>query len=175
MWEVRNDFMAEGIAESDVQQLVDVTLRRWKYYVAAAANPELATGQEREAINQQMARLRRERPNAEQVLPEEVRPYDAEFYLSFAADFSYDPTPFLYRLDIPMYYAYGGRDINTPTSKCVSVLESLIEDHGKKIEYTVYPDVGHSLSTWRGLLTVGFVPGYLDTLAEWTSRQLDSE
>ena len=39
LWEARNDFLAAGIADSDVQALVDVTGRRWKYYLAAADNP----------------------------------------------------------------------------------------------------------------------------------------
>ena len=54
----------------------------------------------------------------------------------------------------------------------VAALEALITEEGKDIGITVFPDVGHSLATWKGLLSVGFVPGYLDTLAAWTAEQL---
>ena len=174
-WEVRNDYLADGIAESDVQKLVDLALRRWAYYQAAVADPQLATGPERDAINRQIAKLRGEIPMADQVLAEELRPYDVESYEEFAADSSYDPSPFLSEIDIPMYYTFGELDINIPTRRSVAVLEALVEEQGKDIVITVYPDVGHGLATWKGLLSVGFVPGYLDTLATWTVEQVKAE
>ncbi len=173
-WETRNDYLADGVAESDVQQLVDLAKRRWAYYQAAAANPSLAEGPERDAINAEISRVRAEVPMADEALSAELSPYDAESYQSFAVDASYDPTPFLNQIDIPMYYTYGGVDINIPTERCVAVLEKLKKEQGKNIGITVYPNVGHSLATWRGLLDVGFVPGYLDTLAAWTGAQVNA-
>ena len=173
-WETRNDYLGNGVAESDVQMLVDLALRRWSYYKAAAADPELAVGEERDAINSEIARLRRDIPMAEHGLAETLLPYDAAFYRKFAANSSYDPTPFLSQLDIPLFYAFGEADANIPTRQSVAVLEALIEQE-KDITIAVYPDVGHSLATWKGLLSVGFVPGYLDTLASWTAEQVKSE
>jgi hypothetical protein len=171
-WEVRNDFLAAGIAAEDVQALVDVTVRRWRFYIDVAADPSLANGEERHAINARLATLRREVAGASEVLAEKLGPYDAVTYAAYAADLAYDPSPFLRQLDIPLYYAYGGQDINVPTDECVAELQRIIAAQGKDIGITVYPHVGHTLVTWRGLLTMGYVPGYLETLSRWTSSQV---
>lgn len=171
-WEVRNDFLAAGIAEDDVQALVDVTVRRWRFYIDVAVDPLLANGEERDAIDARLAVLRREVPGAVEVLPEKLAPYDAERYAAYAADLSYDPAPFLERLDIPLYYVFGGKDINLPTDKCVAALLHMIKEHGKDIGIRIYPELGHSLVTWKGLFSMGYAPGYLDTLRRWSSSQV---
>lgn len=174
IWEVRNDYIADGVAESEVQPLVDLAMRRWAYYRDAAANPALAEGPERDAINAQLSKLRENVAGAAEVLPEELLPYDAGRYAEIAADRFYDPSPFLLELDIPMYFAYGEADINMPTRRCVDALEVLINEHGKDIEYRVYPGAGHSLASWRGILQMGWTPGYLDNLAAWTVKKMGS-
>lgn len=171
-FEVRNDFLAEGVAERDVQALVDVTVRRWRFYIDVAADPALANGEERAAIDATLAALHRDIPGAADVLPEKLGPYDAQRYAAYAADLSYDPAPYLDRLEISLYYVYGGQDINVPTGKCVAALQGMIAEQGKDIGIRVYPDLGHSLLTWKGLFSMGYAPGYLDTLARWTSSQV---
>ncbi len=171
-WEVRGDYLAEGVAEADVQPLVDLALRRWAYYQAAAADPSLAAGPERDALERRIAKLRAEIPGADRVVAPELLPYDADDYAAFAAVSTYDPTPFLRALDVPLYYAFGELDVNVPTRQAVAALEALVRDHGKNVTVKVYPGVGHSLATWKGLLDVGFPPGYLETLAAWTAEQV---
>lgn len=171
-WEVRNDYLADGIAESDVDALVELAVRRWRYYQAAALNPGLREGPERDAINAEIARMRREIPMADQVLPEELLAYDEQVYADFAADSSYDGTVYLQSLQIPLYYAFGSMDINVPTHACIEVLDKLIEEAGKDITYTVYTNRGHSLMSWKGLFSMGLPHGYLATLGEWSQAQV---
>ena len=171
-WEARNDFVAEGIAETDVSMLVDLILRKWTYYQNAASDPELALGPEREAINRQSAKLRNEIPMADQVLDAELPPYDADLHLRYAERISYDPLPFLNKIDIPMYYTFAELDINVPTRESVTALEALVEEQGKDIGISVFPDVGHSFMSWSGILNFGWVPGYLDIEGKWTAEQV---
>jgi len=167
IWEVRNDMLAAGIAESDVGPLLDVTLRRWKYYVAAAADPSLATSPERDAINAEMQRLRDTVPGADGQLPAEVAPYDPDRYAALAAEVGYDQTPFLEAIDVPMIYTFGERDINVPTAESVAYLETFRERHGKDIEIVVLEGVGHSFANWTGLFYGGYVPEFIAVLDRW--------
>lgn len=171
-WETRNDYLAEGIAESDVDALVELAVRRWRYYQAAALNPSLREGPERDAINAEIARMRREIPMADQVLSTELLAYDEQVYADFAANSSYDGTVYLQSLKIPLYYAFGSMDINVPTHACIKVLDKLIDEAGKDITYKVYANRGHSLMSWRGLFSMGLPPGYLATLGEWSRAQV---
>jgi uncharacterized protein len=175
LWEVRNDFLADGIAAEDVDELVELTSRSWNYYIAAAENPALASGVRRDSINRTRASVRRDIPNADKVISERLRNYDPEWYAEFAADMAYDPWPFLLQLDIPLYYTFGEIDINVPTVDGVAAVERLRRVYGKTVDYTVFPGAGHGLVSLRGVLDAGFVPGYLDTVAAWTAAQLPDE
>ena len=171
-WEVRNDLMAEGIAESDVDRVADHAIDRWRYYIAAADDPSLADGPERSALAAELEHLRQEVPGADDALPESLWGYDPDGYARFAAKASYSSAHYLEQLDIPMYYAYGSDDINVPTEKCVGVLERLIREHDRDIEYHVYPGVGHGLVGPRGILRLGWPDGYLERLVAWTTEQV---
>ncbi len=171
LWEARNDYVASGVDESEVQPLVDHAARRWAYYREAANNPELGEGPERDAIASELATLRTTVAGAAEALPEELPPYDAERYKEMAAELFYDPRPYLLALDVPLYYAYGAEDRNIPTRRSVEALEVLIGEHGKEIDYTVYPGLGHSLASWRGLFEMGWPPGYLENLAAWATAK----
>ena len=50
LWEARNEFLSEGAAEADLDMLLALTRRKWDYLRAAAADPALAVGLEREAL-----------------------------------------------------------------------------------------------------------------------------
>jgi pimeloyl-ACP methyl ester carboxylesterase len=174
-WEVRNDFVADGIAETDVSMLVDLIRRKWTYYQNAADDPEFARGPEREAINRQIAELRKEIPMADQVLDEEMPPYNPDLHLQYVKRISYDPGPFLNKIDIPMYYTFAELDVNIPTRESVAALEALVEEQGKDIGIFVFPGVGHSFMSWSGILNLGWVPGYLDIEGEWTAEQVNND
>jgi len=170
--EVRNEFLQAGVAESDLDQLLDVTARRWAYYLETGLGPVLADSLERDAINAELKTLRETVPLANQVLPEEVRPYEMEFYANFAADAAYDPGPFLKAIDVPMYYVFGETDVNVPTAQSVEFLEVLREEYDKNISYSVFDGVGHPLANWTGVLTAGYVPRFLQIVESWTVEQV---
>lgn len=174
LWETRNEFLDAGVAEADLDKLLDITERRWSYYQATGLDPSLAEGPVRNAINADLTALRESIPLADEVLPERLRPYEMEFYSDFSADASYDPGPFLRLIDVPMFYAFGETDVNVPTVQCVEYLEMLREEYGKNIDYTVFEGVGHPLANWTGILTAGYVPEYLETVETWTAEQVQT-
>lgn len=167
LWEIGNELRSEGFSEADARKLVNLARMRWNYYRDAAADPSLAAGSRRDAINTEIARVIAEVPNAESVIAPELVAYDQEDHLRFAANAAYDPRPFVHQLDIPMYFTFGEFDPNIPTKQTVAELDALLAS-GKNIEYRVFPGVGHGLATWKGALELGYVPGYLDTLDHWT-------
>lgn len=167
IWETRNDFLADGVREEDLDSLLAVTRRRWNYYIAAGRDPEQVMTPERDAINAELARLRATVPLADELLPEALIPYDEKIYADAASDLGYDPGPYLRSIDVPMIYVFGENDINVPTARSVDFLESLRAEHGKEIDIVVYEDVGHTLATWKGPFTAGFTPGYVDLIGSW--------
>ncbi len=172
LWEVRNEFLEAGVAATDVDRLLEVTLRRWAFYQAAGFDPSLAESPERDAINADLAILRSSVPLAGEVLPVQLRPYDRSFYSSFAIDSSYDPGPYLEEIDIPVFYAFGESDVNVPTEESVAFLEKLRTERDKDVSFVVYEGVGHSLAHWTGFLTGGYLPRYLRTVESWTVDQV---
>lgn len=171
LWEIGNEFIAEGYSESDARTLVELARLRWDYYQDAATDPTLATGTRRDALNAEIASVFQQVPNAESVIRPELLPYDQGMHARFATNSGYDPGPFIAAVDIPMFYAFGENDVNIPTAQSVATLDELIQS-GKRVEYEVFPNVGHSLATWKGALQFGYVPGYLDILDEWTAERL---
>jgi len=171
LWEIGNEYLDDGYSESDAKRLVDLARLRWDYYQDSAADQSLAEGPRRDSINAEIARVFEEIPNAENVIAPELVDYDQKEHSDFAANSGYDPGPFVEQLDIPMFYTFGENDLNNPTVQSVVALDLLIEN-GKKIDYRVFAGVGHSLATWKGALQFGYVPGYLDTLDDWTAARI---
>ena len=172
IWEVRNDLREAGIAESDLDEILGVTLKRWSYYQAAANDPALAAASERDALNAEIARVYASVPGADRVMNPQLGDYDPEFYSTFAAKSAYDPDPFLRRIDIPLLYIFGELDINVPTAQSVEYLEALRERYPSEIAIYVYPGLNHSLFTWRGLLHGGYPPDYLDRVGDWARAKV---
>ena len=172
LWEVRNEFLDAGIAEVDLEPLLAITERRWRFYIDAGNDPQLAEAPEREAINAELEHLRKTVPLAEEVLPEKVRDYDADFYRSYAIDSAYDPDRYLRQLDIPLLYVFGGRDVNVPTTDSVAYLEALKSVYPGTIDILVYPELGHAMATWRGVLHGGYPPDYLAFVGQWALSQI---
>ena len=169
IWEVRNDALAAGVAESDLKPILDVTMRRWNYYVDTAREPALTDGPERDAINAELRRLIDSVPNADSQLPEALVPYDAQRYAEIAAQVGYDQTPFLEALDIPMIFTFGDVDINIPTAESVAYLKAFRERHGKDIDIVVFEGVGHPMAHWTGLFYGGYLPGLMALMDDWYS------
>jgi pimeloyl-ACP methyl ester carboxylesterase len=172
IFEIRNDFLADGIRQSDVDSLLYVVRRAWDYYIAAGRDPDRVLTPEREAINAELTRLRTTVPGADRVLVEALLPYDEETYSDLASDLAYDPGPFLLEIDLPMIYVFGEDDINVPTAKSVKFLEALRADHAKDIDIVVFEGLGHPLATWKGVFTCGNTPAYPGLLGSWARERL---
>ena len=171
-WEVRNEFVKAGVAETDLEPLLAITKRRWHFYAEVGKDPGLFDSPDREAINAELSHLRQTVPVANEVLPEKVRDYDADFYRSYAVDATYDPDIYLRQIDIPLLYIFGGRDINVPTEKSVAYLEALKQDYAGTIDILIYPQLGHSMATWRGIFHGGYPSDYLDYVGEWAQSHI---
>lgn len=171
IWEVRNDLLADGVKASQLEPLLAHTRRRWEYYVTAGVDPVFATGPERDSLNAELKRLREAVPAAQRRLPEELAPYVAEAYAGDATVYGYDPRPFLEEIDVPMFYVFAENDINVPTEQSVAFLESFRDEYDKDIDIVVLDGVGHAMVGWSGLLTAGYVPGFIDLLESWPAEQ----
>lgn len=172
LWEVRNEFLDAGIADSDLEPLLAVTARRWRFYAEAGQNPELAEGPERDAINAELERLRQTVPLADEVLPAKAKEYDADFYHSYAIDAVYDPARYMRQIDISLLFVFGGVDVNIPTQDSVAFLETFKGEYRGNIDVRVYPELGHPMATWRGLFHGGYPPDYLTFVGEWAQSQI---
>ncbi|MGI9202866.1 MAG: alpha/beta hydrolase family protein [Woeseiaceae bacterium] len=170
LWEARNEFLDAGVPEADLDALQAITERRWRYYIAAGNDANKVSSPERDAINARLTELRASVPVADEVLPEKVADYEASRYAAFAADYAYDPQPFLRQIDVPMQYVFGETDVNIPTAQSVEFLQAFRSSTGKDIEVYVIDDAGHSFFGFSGLLTAGFRPEYVDLLASWGAR-----
>ena len=172
LFEIENDLRVDGVDPDVIQRALGIVARRWKY-VVDAADGAVRVGRERDAINAELAAIRQELGPAASRLPASVPDYDPELYARLASNFSYNPTPFLRELEVPMLWVFGELDINVPTTRSVAVLEQLRNDVGRDITVKVYPDVGHSLMTWRGIATAGYVGDYLDFIGSWAHTYAD--
>jgi pimeloyl-ACP methyl ester carboxylesterase len=172
IWEVENELLAAGVPAAEIGPLLEVTLRRWQYYVDTGVDPSLAEGPERASIEAEMQRIMRLNPAAATVLPDKLVPYDEAEYARISANFGYDPGPYLQSIDVPMIYLYGTDDVNIPTMRSVRYLEMLRDDHDKPVDIVVYEGVGHPLMSWTGALEGGYVPGYLDRIGTWSADQV---
>lgn len=171
LWEARNEFIDGGVSEEDVEVLLDNTRRRWEFYIDVGKDPSLSDGARRAELNAEIAALRESVPGAADVLSAELAAYDEDFYSSFAANASYDPQPYLERIDIPMSYVYGSTDVNIDTRQSVAFLKAFRKRTGKPIEIRVFEGVGHPMIAWSGILNAGYVPGYLELVTSWYREQ----
>ena len=171
IWEMRNDLLAGGVPESALPVLLDITKRRWQYYVDAGRDPSLAESPERDAINEELARLIAETPAAQSQMPAELPHYDPDLYAGYAVNFGYDPRPHLEAIDIPMMYTFAEQDINVPTAESVAFLEAFREQYGKDIRIEVIEGVGHPMAGPSGLFAAGYVPDFVDVVERWYSER----
>lgn len=65
------------------------------------------------------------------------------WYRDLPMDF--DPLPILKKLDVPMFFANGERDMLMPAQKCAEILESIKREYNKDFTVKVFPGVGHIL------------------------------
>lgn len=63
-----------------------------------------------------------------------------DFWLPLAG---YDPLPYWEMVNVPAFAAFGGGDVNVPVEESIRRLESL----EKEIDYAVYPEGGHGITS----------------------------
>ncbi len=102
-----------------------------------------------------------------------IADFDRELFRRWTTDLFYDPTPWLFKMDVPLLAVFGGVDQNVPTDAAVRALTHLREAAGKDIEIRIYPDRDHYFVKWYNLLTVGMPPGYFELIGDWAAARVD--
>lgn len=173
LFEVKNDALAAGASETELEEVLTLTARIWQFYGDAAADESIANGSEREAINALLADMQK-RPRVKDLFIRVLEEYDAELYAAWASKQSYDPYPFLTDIDVPMLYIMAGKDVIVPFDQSVALLERLKLELNKEITIKAYPQAGHSLLRWKLFPLQGaYVSGYLALIGTWAAEQIE--
>ena len=88
-------------------------------------------------------------------------------------DIFYDPAPWLFKLDVPLFAVLGGDDQDVPTDAAVSALRHLRDAAGKDIDIKIYPERDHDFLKWYDVLTVGMPPDYFESIGSWAAERVD--
>jgi hypothetical protein len=103
--------------------------------------------------------------NAKKVLPEILKSFDP----------FYDPVPTLEKLNIPMLWILGGKDIEAPPEVTIAVLERLRTELGKPVETVIFPNADHGIVEFeekdRKRIKTNYANGYFSTMTDWLRRQ----
>ena len=170
--EVRKEVEGYRLSEKEIEEVVvPLTLRRWQFYIDASKDNS-AVGEERAAINKQLKEI-----NAQDkfsgLFAEKLPEYDAQVYAARAQKYSYNPGPFIKRIDIPMLYILGETDVNIPTVETIEELEMLKESYQKDITIKTFPNTGHYMYKYKSLPIEGlYQEGYLDLIGTWAEQQV---
>lgn len=171
LFEVKNDFLAAGVSEADLYDVLQLQTRIWQFYVDSVADKSVANGPERDAINALVDEM-----NARTGIDDlfgHLPAYDSKYYEAKVSKLSYDPYPYLAEIDIPILYILAGKDVNIPLNESVAGLEQLKLEMNKDITIEIYPNAGHYLYRWDWFPLEGFyVPGYLESIGSWTAEQI---
>jgi len=103
--------------------------------------------------------------NAKKALPEMLKSFDP----------FYDPVPTLEKLNIPMLWILGGKDIEAPPEVTIAVLERLRTELGKPLETVIFPHADHGIVEFeekdRKRIKTNYADGYFSTMTDWLRRQ----
>ncbi len=174
--EVRSDATTEGFNSKEIDEvIIPLTEQIWNYYISVSKNEIPAEGEEREEINRQLAKLHQDDHFSNWFGAGQLMPYDSILYRSRAMRYSYDPTIFLNKIDVPMLYIMAGKDKNIPTEKVIQHLQ-VLKGQGKNLSIKLYPEASHYLykfgledGPFEGWL---YYDDYLDVLTDWAVEQV---
>ena len=166
LFEIENDLGADGVEGAAIAEILPLRRRLWEYYRRAAADPELALGPERDALEAVLAKARQ--ADWYEQFSLKLAPYDPQVYAAWAGTIFYDPGPWLERLDVPLLAVYGETDFNVPAERSAAVLRRLTADPGRDFTVVVLPGIGHQLQSWRAAHRIGFL--YLDEMAAFAEE-----
>jgi hypothetical protein len=155
-WEVYNGLLAEHVGDSTARHQAAIRRQIWDYYVAPSdsAREMLAT----------TLQLWKGMPDSH--LPDSLSVVGP----GYIQRVSYDPTPFLERLNTPTMYVYGSDDVNIPTKRCVERLSEL-QEAGRPVSWHVFEHEGHELGG-VGLRGYRFVDGYAKLLGDFAAAHV---
>ena len=92
---------------------------------------------------------------------------------------TFDPVPAMEKVNCPVLGVFGARDTFLPAEKSARIWRAALEKAGNKdVTIRLFPDGDHSLVECKtgGLKEAArarrFVPGYLDTLRDWTLKHV---
>ncbi len=163
----------EGLADEAINEVLNLQARIYRFYVDAAEDESVALGPERDAINAVLAEMNEKYGD---VMASSLDEYNHDIYVAKASKYSYDPSPHLADIDIPMIYILSGQDPNIPFEPSLTALEKLVDEHGKNISIQTFPEADHYLYRWDFFPVEGFyVEGYLDTIGNWAEEQIDAQ
>lgn len=155
-WEVYNDLLAEHVSDSSARRQAAIRRQIWDYYIAPSDS-------ERETLT---ATLRRWKGRPDSHLPESLSVVSA----GYIQRVSYDPTPFLERINAPTLYMYGSDDVNVPTNRCVDRLAEL-RNAGRPVSWHVFEHEGHELGG-VGVRGYRFAEGYATLLGDFAAAHV---
>lgn len=101
LFEIENELLAASFSENDINEILGLRVRIWRYYVQAAADSLFAISSECELINSALEDLAKKLAPKEFPLPETLPDFDIRYYARLASNVSYDRTPFLASLNVP--------------------------------------------------------------------------
>ena len=176
--EVKMDALNEGFTEEEISNhIVPITERIWQFYIDVYKDPSLANGLERDAINKLLEEANSDDRLGNWFTFDQLAAYDSVRYISRGMRYSYDPLPFLEKINTPMIYVMAGEDVNIPTEEVVEFLKEFRVRESKDIELKVYEGASHYLykyglgdGPFEGWL---YQDGYLELLSSWAYDQVE--
>ena len=170
-WDDEFDLRRRGYPEAVVERSNQLNAQLNRYY---------RTGEGREAVLEALARARREGWAAHTDLPEVV-PHSRADSAFGGLDFDLDPALVLEQLKVPVLVIFGERDDRIPAAESAARIEEALRRGGNP-DYAVktFPGADHVIKLPAGPRadTGGRwdwprpAPGYLDTMLDWTLRQV---
>lgn len=172
--EVKIELKNSGFTNDEIDnELIPLTRRIWQFFVDAEKNND-AMKTERIAIEDKIAEMEsREQQFKDYYSGYKLAAYNPETYKARASRYSYNPQPYLNKINIPMLYIYGGVDQNVPTEECVAFLNTLKQTYKNQISIKIFPDSDHYMYQTNSFPVEGFYQeGYLETQGDWAIKQV---
>ena len=169
-WETRSHLMAAGIDDEDlVGDLQAAWTDVWNYYRDAAAADD--------PLPDRRARVQARLDSLDERLLKEssisLAEFDRDKYRRWVTDIFYDPAPWLFKMDAPLFAVFGSDDQNVPTDVAVAALRHLRDAAGKDIDIKIYPGRDHYFFKWHNVLTVGMPSDYFELIGDWAADHVD--
>ena len=171
-YEFKTEIVNQEYSDKEISEILQLQNRIWQFYIDSDGNESYARGPERDAINALLADTQN-RPGGKAIFEDALPDYNAEEYAARASKYSYDPSPFLEEIDIPMLYILAGKDVNVPFDQSIALLEKLKLEHNKDITIQAYPEASHYLYRWDWFPLEGiYVPGSLELIGSWAAERV---